>query len=69
MTYAYKIAPATEGSLYSLLSPCLTAMGGVLFLGESFSVRGVIGGVFVISSCLFVALTPPSSASGSPTGE
>ena len=69
MTYAYKLVPAAEGSLFVLLSPCLSVAGGVLFLGEPFSLRGFVGGALVISSCAFVAFSAPARAASAEEGQ
>ena len=60
MTYAYKLAHATEGSVVMLLTPCLNVTIGVLAFGERFHGYMLIGGLLVVSSYLFVVFGRPT---------
>ncbi len=59
MTQAYGVLPATEGSLLSLLTPCLNLAAGLLFFGESIGWAGALGALMILSSCVFVSFRRP----------
>lgn len=62
MTHAYKFTGATYGSLLSLLSPVTSAVIGILGFHEPFTVRLLLGGVLVLSACVYLSLHPVDRA-------
>lgn len=57
MTEAYKALSAVEGSVMSLATVPVSAALAVMFLGETMSVRFLLGGALVLTACALLCLT------------
>ncbi len=60
-TRAYRELPVAEGSLLQMLSPLLTAVGGVLCFGEEFNGREVAGAALILAGTAAAALRRPAT--------
>ena len=57
MTKAYKVLSAAEGSVMSLATVPVSAALAVVFLGETMSVRFLLGAALVLTACALLCLT------------
>ena len=56
MTYAYKYAKASEGSVVILATPVFAAIFGIIFFGEHLSLMEILGATFVLGGGAYLVL-------------
>ncbi|OGS21656.1 MAG: hypothetical protein A2252_11670 [Elusimicrobia bacterium RIFOXYA2_FULL_39_19] len=60
-TYSYKYFSVSTGSILEMLSPVLNIFIGIIIFGEFVSVKGIIGMVIVLGSCLLLLVEKESN--------
>ena len=56
MTFSFKVVPATEGSLFSFVTPVLNVVFGAVLFAEKMHPRGWLGACLVTGACMYVSL-------------
>ena len=61
MTFAFKYVPATQGSIFSFVTPVLNVLLGAVLFHEAIPLRSWLGSAMVIGACVYVSLAkhPP----------
>ena len=65
MTFSFKYVPATQGSIFSFVTPVLNVFLGACLFAEPIPFRSWLGSATVIGACVYVSLTkhpPPAPA-------
>ncbi len=62
MTYAYKLVPASEGSLVGLLTPLFNVVVASLIFHETLTPRSAVGAGLIFAACVLVMLRPGSAS-------
>ena len=65
MTFAFKFVPATQGSIFSFVTPVLNVVLGACLFRERIAPHSWVGSCMVIGACVYVSLAkhPPPAPS------
>jgi len=56
-TYSYKVVLATEGTVFTFVTPVLNVIFGALLFRETMSLQSWIGAFLVLGPCIYVSIT------------